>query len=1645
MSVIFAKAVYVGDQRWDLEDSSEILVALSEELNIIVPANDNNPATYIDVPFHSIREVTFGKLPTESQQPTYGVVMQLNGGATINCILNAAEYVARHVALAFASEKDANTLKRLLIPAEIRTNGFLPQFISQSDAVDISAPIPSVDELAPALGDSQVILGSASLSGAIIPNSHAVSTINPSILERVHTSQHTSAEHQEGSSSSLVEHDEDPQGPSHSEDMARDGTDVSQIDSLVEQADEGIDISQNNSSSRKETQLHDIQARATDNASTNARARDSHALSNGTQGPMSFFDRTSVVGRSSSLRRHTGLNASENAQGPRGRPRRRPSHHAVLSIKPVESRTRPEDQDEEHDDLYYASPKVGNGQRRSPKLIAQGSIPQNPEPSVNSTARQANNKTSPSRKLSRQLRNADGVVESHTQQTADEHLATSTSNGAGGVKTNANSKKSKAPAPAKTQILKTYTTKSTKRMAHGKGKAIATEGPRNASLEDFDLPPSPTPMQALGNMKKEKKAATSQPKATKAPRNNQKQARPVPTKAAVTNSSKGSAPQVKKVLKKKAEANGSVQDSLHDTPRGKQVDDDDDVVWDVEQAYSEQNVQAPRQSRQAANAAKRQEIPVRAPETEKNKVKFQLPSNEAKPKQASKAQFQAPIAPAVTAKPAQAVISQPRSRRTAAIRANKRIVGLDESDEIVDDEEFVPANMRGKRHALSEVAETSKKKAVKEGRDGSDDRSKFREKLPLASSLTKDSISDSVSPEYSDKQRPDSVSDPKAGSSPETVNLVETAALETLEAAPSDTRDNLAKGSLTRAALTPMMPPHSGNGDESNQPNPTSANKESGISEPRVNLVPRNTPELHKSITEIEPAYIPPQQDDDVKNRQCDFDATKSAASGDQDQAVQPLPDMDDVSHKLSSKPDRVEEEVALRRAPAAAMVDEIPERRISPRLAKKAQRSPIESTTTRRDPLVAKAPLQASAATMVNEIRKRRTSPRLTEKSQKTPIEPTNTRRDPFVAKLDALTPKAEEINPIIKSRGILGDATSGVKGPKAHKAAELAILSMEPNARAFDEDEAVSFEEVKQVEKRRRQLNPAMHVDGESQNSTLKPASEARSGTRVEAKRKIEQVGSTSHKRVKLAPQERLEVSAMKRTAHESERTPPSVVSNKPLLIAFSLTGPKNQGTNSTKRPKPSKNIGRAVLTAEESRKLGIPSPTSNQVEAGFISVQEPLELPMELVQHDSKIADLARKEARDRPQRKQAEHLKDITGIATRQASTPEHSSQKRKLAPFLDEPAPWEQEQLQKRQKRKIETPPTAHNHRHKELPSLSPLVIQDRSQRLSSQNTRVNENGSPMPFVIPHNEHVTDEGQYSDDDEGKDALAEALLEEQMEFSQEEDPVLPEPSLPHRPLVPAPPIFHSKVTAFQSRSNNSKQVPSSPHAASAFGTLPPHHIYRDGEIVNAETKEAIIPSIPQDPFLGATQNPQNRFMDALRKSTKIAAKRRVAGANERKGSGGANVRASFVRGEDPDKTLVEPEVRKKFKQVRVLDSSSSSQSRSSIQESQPDEPSDEESDMETEAKWRKALEPHQENMLECLLTISHVSKALQHMLAGANPRFSVWFDIWSTKKRPLRIWSMTMRSAEAVWSKAIGRGFKTISTHVRRTLIEGTKLW
>lgn len=1529
---MFAHAVYVGDRKWNLKEALDIVVTVSEELNIVIPANDVNAAVYIDVPLGTIVEVSFDNtFVLDSQQTTYGVVIRLDGRVTTNCILNATRYAENHITLAFSSQKDANTLERLLVPTNARTKESAPH--SRSGATDKSSHVLSDDGLAapdPTLSDNQVLTQRASLDNALIPYGDPMTTINPSMLERIHPSQRASTEHGEGSSNSPMEHDEEPLIVDYSVEMATEGIDVSHKESLVEQAIESINVSQHDGLNSGEDQVQDTQVSVPGNASSSAQVHYPKALGDGKQDPIGHLDRVPDIGPSNLLYFHTGLNATEQETQSRAQP----PQHAVSSVDHVINKRGPEGEDGQHDDLYYASPKVAKGHGRAARSLARDSTPKPLERPLESDVQQSSDKKGPPMKLSRQLRNADGVVELYTELIADGGLTAVTENDAIDVKTSENSWKSKGTSPARLRDGTKEFTKAGKK-TQSRGKAIATEEPLDTSLEDYILPATPkrvgSAMKTSGN---KKNATGTRLKAIRAQRNNPKRARPVLTTAVTGASTKESAPKVKNGTKD-AKSKSPGQRSLPNRLSGKKVDDDDDAIWDIDQAHSERERESLRQPRQLAKTAKKQDV--RIPKSGKAKTQTQLHSDKAKPTKQPSAHNRESVARLEEAKPAPAALSQRRPRRTAAIKANMKIQGLKESDELVDDEEVITALAPSKRVLPVTGAKTRKDQNIENGRD---DQRKSGGKLPMIKISAKDPIPDSVSPDSSDKQRPDSVPGSRAEGNSEKFNTVRDAPAEALRAAPGDRSNNLHAEKSTRAADTSALPLRPGQGDHSIKPDAISGERGAELSEARVDSVPHNVPQLYDPVLETEPGPISFQQEKDVKQGHNDPDATPFAGHGDQDQADDFVPCANDRSLEIISNVDRAEKEVACPQAPTAQMSV---------------------------------------------RIRERGTSPQFAESAEKSPSKLTSTRRDPFVTKLNASMPEPKNTSIFLRSNELSGNGHWEKKWPKTF---ELERSSRESKAKALHTHGAVSSGKTKQVESARKRLKTAMQVDWEGKSPpkrSSKPVSEPISASGLESKRRTEEVGDTSNKRVKVVPKGRLEeVSTKRQPGFDAKKTPLPVLSNKPLVIGFSTSGPRNQGTISSKKSKTPNDVRSGTLDAAESRKHEVPNPAVDQVTLDLASNQETLEMISEDIQPDIRITDVARKEARGSPRGKQAEHIETVNAVVPGEERLQEKGAEKRKLAPFLDDPAPWEHEQHSKRQKRDMQTPPTAQKHHPEMIPDLGLALIHDRSQRLSSQNTRVNENGSPMPFFIARNESAIAEEQYSDEDDGKDALAKARLEEEFVL-QDDYPILPDPILRVPPLVSAVSTSQPKARVNQSLSNNSKQVPSSPRASSAFGTMPPHHLYHDGKIVNAETKESIVPTDPQDPFLGATQKPPNAFMDVLRKSTEFVARRLGPGGDNKRNSDGVVVRPNPGGGEDPDKTLVEPVMRERHRKVRISDNLSTSTSDSSTPASQPDE-SPKDSEGEMEARWRKGLEPHQENMLDCLLTISHVSNYLVKLLTG-----------------------------------------------------------
>ncbi len=277
---------------------------------------------------------------------------------------------------------------------------------------------------------------------------------------------------------------------------------------------------------------------------------------------------------------------------------------------------------------------------------------------------------------------------------------------------------------------------------------------------------------------------------------------------------------------------------------------------------------------------------------------------------------------------------------------------------------------------------------------------------------------------------------------------------------------------------------------------------------------------------------------------------------------------------------------------------------------------------------------------------------------------------------------------------------------------------------------------------------------------------------------------------------------------------------------------------------------------------------------------------------------------------------------------------------------------------------------------------SSSLERDFLQRTGSQSTRVDENGSPLPFV--HSREVDVAGSQP-----------RLTQDIVRL-----PIKPRPNRDERVEPPLPnneaELDNSKTTLHQGSkpplvrkwplgsSGNSKLQPSSPNASSSIvDEMEPHHIHASGEFVNVETENVIISHEPPDPFVGTAKGQSNTFMEALRRTNdprKVHVKgQKIAVADVRK----APRMIAFTEGDDEDEedleiTLVEPGFQEEH-------SDTASQTSSTSQDSDPQggAPSGDRSGSadhsEEQGEWRKALQTHHSNTLDVLYDISHVSSS------------------------------------------------------------------
>lgn len=250
----------------------------------------------------------------------------------------------------------------------------------------------------------------------------------------------------------------------------------------------------------------------------------------------------------------------------------------------------------------------------------------------------------------------------------------------------------------------------------------------------------------------------------------------------------------------------------------------------------------------------------------------------------------------------------------------------------------------------------------------------------------------------------------------------------------------------------------------------------------------------------------------------------------------------------------------------------------------------------------------------------------------------------------------------------------------------------------------------------------------------------------------------------------------------------------------------------------------------------------------------------------------------------------------------------------------------------------------------------------------SQSSRVNEQGSPLPFHHSRKVSLLVPGDAAHAIKIVTTPSDLSNNEYFNF-QDEASEMPEPRLPIAQHNALPPIAEPRATV----ASNTKHRPSSPNAPSSIITgLTAHRIQPGGHLIGLRTNEVVVPQNPQDPFIEATRyRPTSKFMEALRKSS--TTERQGERANNNGNPENEDV-TKKQNGNDPDKTLI-GEATSQGEDGSSTATESSSSSRSSGLENEAEvDPSDDGSD--PGEAWNKALRDDQRNIFDKLSEISHV---------------------------------------------------------------------
>lgn len=269
-----------------------------------------------------------------------------------------------------------------------------------------------------------------------------------------------------------------------------------------------------------------------------------------------------------------------------------------------------------------------------------------------------------------------------------------------------------------------------------------------------------------------------------------------------------------------------------------------------------------------------------------------------------------------------------------------------------------------------------------------------------------------------------------------------------------------------------------------------------------------------------------------------------------------------------------------------------------------------------------------------------------------------------------------------------------------------------------------------------------------------------------------------------------------------------------------------------------------------------------------------------------------------------------------------------------------------------------------------FPKHRSLSFENHVPKISSQGSRVDENGSPLPSQrvgFPRGKV-----RYVDEESGSEDAGPRLGDDETTLVQEEYENPPEIGLPP---ISAAVAGRSGRFGFLG-SSNSKHGPSSPSAPSGMlSAVQPHTVEADGEFVHVHTEAVLVPSGPQDPFASQQIQRPNRFADKLRRISQTVQgqdRNTVGVPNPPRSCKDAATMTDQEPEQDPNGTHAEPLAGQSRRQVQAAPTATDTSS-SSSPEVQSRSPSVSDSH---DQRWRDALEPYHQNTLAVLYEISHV---------------------------------------------------------------------